>query len=187
MDKKQILLDVDGVLANFVQGSIDFHGMNSEFKWEDATDWTYYKKSPWSLTSREFFLPLDTVEFWENLKPYEYAVPFYRFLKTLGAELTICTAVPDGSVNAASGKYRWLKKHLGIDSSDVVITRKKHLLANDHTLLIDDAMHNAIGFRNNGGNVILFPRPWNGATYRNWRDIALSAEEWVEGELAWQR
>lgn len=162
---KTILLDVDGVLANFVQGSIEAHGMECVFSHDEATSYSYFMDSPWGMTASEFFEPLDNFQFWDSLPLYPESHWLFDSLRVLPCDLFICTTVPSGSVHAASGKLSWLKRHFGIDSDRVVITRSKHLLASEEVMLIDDADGNAIRFRKSGGNVITVPRPWN--HYRN--------------------
>ncbi|MGB9592072.1 MAG: hypothetical protein ACPL1K_06110, partial [Candidatus Kryptoniota bacterium] len=47
----------------------------------------------------------------------------------------------------------------------VIFTKKKYLLANPESILIDDCMDNCDGFIAHGGVAIPFPAEWN----KNWK------------------
>lgn len=184
---KTILLDVDGVLANFVQGSIEAHGMQGEFRHDEAINYHYFKDSPWSMTSEEFFVPLDNFQFWDSLPLYPEANDLYSLLSVLPCDLFICTTAPSGSVHAASGKLSWLKRNFGVDSDSVVITRDKHLLAGEGVMLIDDMEGNTAKFHESGGAAITVPRPWNryrsvlGNPEFSVEEVGKAAAKWVHG------
>ena len=160
---KTIYLDIDGVLANFVEGSIREHMMDDFFTWQEATHWDYFLDEPWNMTREQFFKGLDCVEFWESLPLHDGANGLVALLRSYAnsADLVICTTLPKESRHAATGKLLWLEKHFGFNSNQVIFTKDKWRLANEDSILIDDNEENTRLFLQHGGSTVTVPRPWN--------------------------
>jgi 5'(3')-deoxyribonucleotidase len=163
MKQRQILLDMDGVLSNFVEGAI------GQLNRELATDLTvkeYVQKGygwnmwePYEITPNAWWSLLEKdPNIWSNLKPFPWAKQLYNKLKEFG-EVTILTA-PSENPYCAAQKIGWLYGHLGINSSSVMIGSRKYLMAGNG-ILIDDYPKNVKDFTEAGGEGIVVPSNWN--------------------------
>lgn len=148
----KILLDCDGVLADFVSAALLAHDRpETHDEWHY---WDFYRR--WCLTAEDFWRPMRGAAWWFGIKPYPWAADL---LKALG-DVTIVTA-PNSDPECPRGKLDWLRAHFGITHKRVVIAERKEILAHPGTVLIDDYSLNVNNFRDHGGNSILFPQPWN--------------------------
>lgn len=151
----QILLDMDGVLADFIQQACKSH--DRPYIPEQINN--YNISEIWGLTDDEFWAPMHGYKFWPEIEMYDYAPKFLKELRKI-APVTICTA-PSRDKYCISGKLHWLESKLGIPTCDVVFANKKWLLANDRNILIDDSDAKIEKFQQHGGTGIIFPQPWN--------------------------
>ena len=182
----KILLDLDGVLADFVSATLVRHRRGESH--DQILKWDYF--TDWGMTDAEFWAPLRGGGFWTGIKPYPWAREFYRKLATLG-EVTIATA-PNLDPECIPAKIKWVEQHLGVDQDHVMCGRRKHLMASPGTLLIDDGPHNiarhitelAANLEGDhelaGRHAILFPQPWNGGT-GDWIDVLHQVKEMTNG------
>lgn len=156
MNRPVILLDMDGVIANFVDQVIATFGW--DIKHDDYSSWAYHQQM--GLTDQQFWARIDS-DFWGRIEPYPWARSLVSHLRDKG-EVIFATS-PNLDSETPSAKVRWLRKH-GLMSplwNDYMIGPHKHLMANKQTILIDDSDSNVEKFRAAGGNAILFPQPWN--------------------------
>jgi len=166
----QILLDMDGVLANFFKQACKYH--DRPYSPKEIT--RYNISELWGLSDDEFWEPMQGYDFWANIEMYVYAPRFLRELRKI-APVTICTA-PSRDKYCISGKLHWLEKYLGIHTCDVVFANKKWLLANDENILIDDSQAKVDKFSSHGGCGIIFPQPWNNGK-GNWASVLENVKE----------
>ena len=158
MKKEQhILLDMDGVLCNFIQGALDAHG--SDIAHDEINDWNIEKRL--GITGTEFWDKMKGYDFWFNLKPYPWYKTLYKRLKSEYFDVTIVTS-PSNDSECCQAKLDWLKKYLKIKPEDVFVGTKKYLLANNNNILIDDNRKNCEEFAEYGGPYVVFPQKWNG-------------------------
>jgi 5'(3')-deoxyribonucleotidase len=175
MSEHQILLDMDGVIADFFKQACLYHDRHYEPK-----SITQYNISElWGLSNNQFWKPINTLDFWEGIEPYHYLNDLFSGLTSL-APVTICTA-PSFSHECIQGKVSWLKKHLGLGITDVVFANRKYLLASPRNWLIDDSQDKVDKFIAHGGNGIIFPQPWNNGV-GDWKTVLLSLERALEGD-----
>lgn len=167
----EILLDCDGVLADFVTASIEAHGRSDTHDQIDS--WDYFRDG-WGMSPVEFWTALRGRDFWTDIRPYPWIAEFHKKLQELGT-VTILTS-PCDDTECASGKAIWLDKHLGIRPSATMIGSRKELLAKSKHLLIDDSESNVNKFRDAGGHAILFPQPWNSGL-GDWRTVLETTTE----------
>lgn len=164
-----ILLDMDGVIANFVDRSITTAGL--PISHDDCDVWGYFEK--W-MTTDEFWTKIEADDqFWFKLKPYDWARELYDMLTAI-APVSFCST-PSRDADAASQKIEWLREYafmdrdedryflVGVGPSAEGHKRGKNLLAGRRRILIDDSDANVRDFKESGGMAILFPQPWNGA------------------------
>lgn len=151
----KIVLDVDGVLVDFVGGTAKLMGFDPAV----VTMWDYYPAI--GTTEAEFWAKIDAVgaDFWATLEPYPWASDLVRQCKTVAP--TILLTTPSLDPSSAHGKVRWMQATFGPKFRDYLIGPRKEFCAHPDTVLIDDSDANVEKFRDHGGGAILFPRPWN--------------------------
>lgn len=163
MSKLNFLLDQDGVLTDFLSGAIK--ALNRDFNKNITLEQYAREFGQWGtydyygITMYEFWKSIDnTPNFWLNLKPTPWCFKLYEYLFSLG-EVTILTA-PNTDPNCVVQKLQWLKLHLDLDSSSVMLGSRKYLMAGNG-ILIDDYSKNTDAFTAAGGKSILIPSSWN--------------------------
>lgn len=160
----QILLDCDGVLADFVGAAAKVHGKSPE-----VMSWDFWVE--WGMEPEQFWAPLATRDFWLGIKPYKWANDLLSSLREFG-EVTVCTAPMNFNTEICAGaKLDWLESYFGIQPDDVMIGRKKWLMAGKSSVLVDDSEYNIGRFWRAGGSAILFPQPWNASAGRNYQHV----------------
>jgi len=163
-----ILLDIDGVLADFFGGVCKIYGKNPE---EVAISMNY--RVPWDLSlvfsdfTGENVVKICSEEFWANLDIYPWANLLIQSLRSEFplAKIQFCTSAGLAStkyfINAINGKLKWLKKHFpDLIDTTVFCHNKRHIIG-DKTVLIDD---NPVFLNTN--RIVPFPQWWN-----DYRDI----------------
>ena len=164
MEIKNIILDQDGVLADFTSLAIE--------KLNAATGKTYTLSEyaefnefnmdkVYKITIKRFWQIIESdPEFWSKLKPMPWA---YRLITQLEkiAPITICTS-PSSNPSCFAQKAKWLM-NFGFSSTQLMIGSRKYLLANKGNVLIDDLAKNIAKFTEAGGKGILIPSNWNHA------------------------
>lgn len=158
-----VLLDMDGVLVDFISGALEIHNIKE-------TQEEIYKSNPgeWDLmkllnmSAPAFFKPMDE-EFWAKL---DWMPDGHQILvmleKAFGQEnITICSS-PSENYGCIDGKKRWIERHLPRHyKHNTIFTNKKERCARSDTVLIDDSDKNILKFKEKGGVTYLVPRIWN--------------------------
>jgi hypothetical protein len=150
-----ILLDLDGVIAEFMYAACQVHGKPHDWK-----SWDFFKE--WGMTREEFWRPINALgdDFYAYyVKPTPWAEELIAKVYEADKNVVICT---DSSANMPGirGKHNWILSMFGPEMR-VSYTREKYLLAAPGRLLIDDSEVNCERFATFGGAALLFPRPWN--------------------------
>lgn len=173
-----ILLDMDGVLANFVYAACAAHGR----PYQPETLGQYNIAKQWGITAEEFWAPLSGEAFWGNLDPYPWANDLHKALMAI-APVTVCSA-PSLDPFCTTGKLLWLKKHLGVGVPNVIFANKKDLLAMPSNILVDDSDRKVDAFTFAGGRAVIFPQPWNSrhlfSDKKAWKQVVKAVETEVE-------
>lgn len=180
----RIYLDLDGVLADFVTGSIRAHGRNETH--DDVHVWAYPEKQ-WGMTWSDFWANCSSREFWAELPAYPWAGEVLSICQQFGDVyfLTAVSAVP-GSVrylDAVAGKAGWLARHMGaVAPTRMIPLAEKHLLARRDAVLIDDCPANIEQFAI-GGWTVGFAQPWNEFRIKpsNLHSALFEVQELMEG------
>lgn len=160
MSKPYILLDLDGVLADFFNGVFDIFGQNLSSYTADLPH--EYNVPKWlGVSNEEMWARInETVNFWGYLAPYEWYEDLYAICASYGE--VIISSSPSQDPNAFTQKANWIKNHLPQhDLRNVMIGHHKHLMANPGHILIDDCEENCHKFEQEGGVAIRFPQNWN--------------------------
>jgi len=161
---KTIYVDMDGVLAQFTKAVIkqvnNITGSNNTIN--DVINKSDYRlEHVWNLSVEEWWECIDrNPKFWLDIEPFPWALDLINDLQQWCDDLIILTA-PSQNPLCAAHKIQWCYNHLGVHIKDIIIARRKYLLANPHSLLVDDAKHNVDGFRGKGGDAVLVPSDWN--------------------------
>lgn len=156
-----ILLDVDGVIANFI--GLTLEHLPGNLKEEDVTGYDICEALSLSPSQR-----MRLQEIWQGswfpseIMPYHGAQDFVLALRALG-DVYAVTAPMEGSIYWQGLRAQWLKDYFGL--TNIVSTNHKHLIRGD-VMIDDNAEHLATTICPFG---ILFARPWNKiAQERGW-------------------
>lgn len=156
----KILLDVDGVVADFASAYLDLRGYNGPRGPEVLNSWNSILDIT-QTTSEDIDDAFATCNFALGaIKPYAWADDLVLGIESLGHEVIFCTAV------AGVERYKWIARYF--PKRRIVQTVHKDLLACDGVVLIDDWDVNIDRFP---GLSILFPQPWNRARGGAWEDV----------------
>ena len=151
-----VLLDMDGVLCDFVKSALTRHGRMDKYpveQWDMAAEL--------GITDAEFWNPLVGHEFWCGIDPYEWCFDLVDIVQSASnGNVTLATS-PCSDPFSASGKVAWIQKHLKHLARKFLIGPEKHRMAKSGVVLIDDSDSNCAKFSEAGGRSILFPQPWN--------------------------
>ncbi len=180
-----ILLDQDGVLADFDQG---FYAA-----WQSAMGDKYPARHP-SLR-RSFYVRDEYPEafrsevegiytapgFFRELPPVAGALEAVASLLELGHDVRICTSPLNQYQNCLIEKYEWVERHLGAEFVHrMIVTKDKTLVFGD--VLVDDKPV-ITGSRQPSWQHILFDQPYNRHVdtaqprldWQTWRQLLASA------------
>ena len=187
MKIKTVLLDMDGVLVNFVAGFCKYH--NIPVPYDDPNMYGQYDFFPSvDVFPAELKKPLKCDFFWYDLKPMSDAVKIIKVIKdVLQCRVDLLSDV-SRCPGAASGKIMWLEKHreqLGLENVSLFLLHShpkatigdcKARLAKPDTLLIDDSDVNVNVYREAGGPALLVPRKQN-SECKDWQRTVEVVEE----------
>ncbi len=164
MKIKNILLDMDGVIADFFGSALV--NINNYYPEKALSEEEYRKNATFDMAERfgisksGFLDAINYEEFWSNLDIFPWAQTLYNSLNEI-APVTIASSPIYNNDNCIAEKLRWLKRHFGINSSQCMFGSKKYLMAKDDVVLIDDYRKNVDKFKDCGGYAILVPSSWN--------------------------
>lgn len=160
MSDRLCFLDMDGVLADFVRGSLAFH--KKELPYEEVC-FDFWQKV--DMTEGDYFGPLGE-DFWASLEPTREFEHIISGAETgFGRENVFILTKPAPTLGCAVGKARWVDKHLppGYTTrllfADQAHGKKVH--SRPGRVLVDDQDGHINGWREAGGTGILVPQPWN--------------------------
>jgi 5'(3')-deoxyribonucleotidase len=158
---KVIYLDMDGVIADFIEGFINVHRRDDLLEKFYADEWP----TTWNFDNefgpeQDWWKTVDEVGevFWQYLNAYKWMGRLIMEIEMTGIPWYICTT-PRLSKTCLAGKLGWLEHHVG--KFDLMMIKDKYRLAHKDALLIDDADTNCNKFHKAGGQTITFPQSWN--------------------------
>ncbi|MEX0887786.1 MAG: hypothetical protein WD940_01765 [Patescibacteria group bacterium] len=158
----EIYLDMDGVTTNFVRGVALVFGRDYDQligEWPKGYEFVHV---PLGLPSEKYLWnainPLGE-RFWIGLEEYQHFRSMYERLTELGD--VVFLTKPSNHPTSVSGKLYWLQQRFGLSFRNYIFTKRKELVAQPGTILIDDSPGNCVKFAEKGGEVCLFPQPWN--------------------------
>lgn len=174
---KRCLLDLDGVLVNFVHGAMKLHGRSDPFD-EGFTEFEF--NSHWGLSANTFFADMGR-KFWRELEWMPDGKAIFKLIdNAFGPEHTCILTSPIMTEGCLDGKMAWIKENLPrAYHRKFLIGPAKEFCAGADRVLVDDRNENIDSFVLAGGHGFLIPRPWN----RN-RSLGISAVDFLSERLS---
>lgn len=153
------LLDLDGVLVDFVGGMCASHNRPDPFE-NGHTD--YYLEHAWDMSLSEFWKPSENAEWWEDLPKTPEADYIVQLVEDYVGFDNVCILTsPIDHPQSLAGKVQWIIKNYPDYRRKFLIGPQKQFCAHPNAVLIDDHESNIHAFVTEGGHGILVPRPWN--------------------------
>jgi 5'(3')-deoxyribonucleotidase len=157
------LIDMDGVVANFVEGCCALYGKRQEDWPQGQYDFPYQmlgEASEDAVWKRIANLGSD---FWRDLSPMTDAYEIVAYCEEFfGREsCAFLTSPPKSSPWAATGKIQWIKRYFPEYNRRTLVGACKEFCAHSNAILIDDYAVQVDKFKKHGGYGVLLPRPWN--------------------------
>lgn len=153
-----VMLDLDGVLVDFVRGCFKLFNRND----------IPYESIQWDL-EKLFFPDKPPKYFWEHLGynfwstlPWTPGGQYFlnQVIAVAGQENIVFCTSPCATNGCAEGKIEWLAQNIPQMKNQYMITKMKHVAAKGN-ILVDDHIPNCQKFEQHGGKTILYPQPWN--------------------------
>jgi len=181
-----ILLDIDGVMVDLVEGICNLFGKTQE----DIKEEWRVKSNFWEDERISIVLDTNTQEIWDKLeaaspnfwmemKEFSWAKEMWDWCR--GASPTYFVTAPTPYPGCLTGKQAWMQAFTGDRIfSDYMIGKPKFLCAGPDRVLVDDSRCNCREFIKAGGRAVLFPRYYNGNEAENpWATIKPVLEKLV--------
>jgi 5'(3')-deoxyribonucleotidase len=153
------LLDLDGVLTDFVKAACDRYGRCPYANGKNAGEWDIVKLlgvNPtdfWSGCGRDFWAHLPwTADGRQILDECE---------RTFGRQNVCLLTSPPDTPGSVQGKLDWVHRELPAYRRRVLVGAAKEFCAGPSRVLVDDSDANVSRFEDAGGRAVLVPRPWN--------------------------
>lgn len=156
----RILLDMDGVLVDFVKGALDLHGLQDPWtKEENLGEWDIC--SLVGMKPKDFWAPLGK-EFWTKLDWTPQGEEILDYLERLFGPGSICLLTsPPLTSGSAQGKINWISEEAPLYRRRFLVGPAKEFCAGPDSILVDDSEANVAKFKKAGGKAVLVPARWN--------------------------
>jgi len=154
------LLDMDGVIVDFVGGACKTHQIEYPYRRLEAkNNWDII--SLFKMKSDDFWEPMEE-DFWANLEFTNDAPQILDLVeKYFGLDNVCFLTNPSQNLGSIAGKMRWLETKLPRYAKRFLCGPRKEFCAHEKSVLVDDNDGNINSFNKHGGKGILLPRPWN--------------------------
>lgn len=185
---KTVLLDVDGVLANFIGSVLDVVRAvtGASYTPEHVTQFDFTKSLDLHADdAREVKRRVSEVPgFWSGLSPFDEAIEGVARLREV-AEVVIVTSPWNSCRTWLHDRETWLKRHFDIPHSHVIAANAKHYVTGD--FFVDDKTETLVRWRDRNGRIgtaIQWQTPhnrndeWHGPSTRSWEQLV----RWVGGQ-----
>lgn len=162
MRKPRLLLDVDGIVADFVGAAVKVMSEKSgrRISSDDVVHWEVTSVLDDHAVREACKEEFNKAGFCSAFEVYDGAQAAVRRLQEL-TELFFVTAPMRSSPTWMPERVSWLERHFAVDHRHVVFASKKHIISGD--FMVDDAPGNiAPWLASNPGSVgLLWDRPYN--------------------------
>jgi 5'(3')-deoxyribonucleotidase len=154
----KILLDMDGVLADFENKVYDLFGHPREkFDGNNMCDIA----QSCGVSNEAFDTAMAVEGFFLSIEPLPWCFNLVEICeKRVGPENVAILTKPF-SGQCAKEKVEWVAKYLPSYAKRLLIGKAKHFCASPESILIDDTWKNLESFLEHGGQAILFPNLYN--------------------------
>ncbi len=179
----QALLDMDGVIADFMGHLCWYHNRPSPYE-NPAAYGIWDTETLWGITVEEFWEPIkkDSLTFWKTIPKTKEADALVKLVsETFGEENVAILTAPSDDSGAVPGKRSWIRKHYPQFQKRIIFGSAKEFLAAPYRVLIDDRDKNISQFEDAGGEGVLVPRFWNRAWH--YADESEKITKMVSGQL----
>lgn len=155
----QCNFDLDGVLANFIKGALEWHKKEGPVE-----EWDFFAK--WGVSEKEFWEDKG-FDFWRLLEPYADGMSLLKEVEeACGEDSPIAMQIglmssPCETAGCCDAKREWVREYLPQYYKRLTLVNEKEQHAGPTKILIDDSDSNCKKWRNAGGRAILVPRTWN--------------------------
>ena len=162
-----VLLDMDGVICNFIGGVL--HSLREHPTIKLPPKLIYNKWNAWNfhqqigISDNDFWGVTKQPNWWLNLPSYSWATELIDGIRSFGAHI-LFTSSPSLDSACVSQKIDWLRDYgfMAEHANDYHFGPHKYMMAkHPQTVLVDDSVDNVNAFKACGGKAILFPAPWN--------------------------
>jgi 5'(3')-deoxyribonucleotidase len=160
----KVYLDMDGVLYAWNKGiakMFDVPYDNKAIQEEFAGDYE----------GLESFIGFDKVEkgirdagkkFWLDLELFPWARDVYREAVSYAGDKNVFFLTSFGKwPDSASAKLEVLTRDFKTNPNQVILTKSKHLLAREGSVLVDDKPENLDAFQDHGGTIFRWPHEFS--------------------------
>jgi len=156
----KVLLDLDGVLANFVHGACRLHKVVDPYDRPENLG-KYDIQEILNIPEEDFWKDMGE-EFWSYLRPMRHMYDILTMLEGYYGRQNICLLTsPVRTLGCTRGKMRWIEEWLPSYKRQFLIGPMKEVCAHRNSILFDDYHRNIEKFEAAGGNAFLVPAPWN--------------------------
>lgn len=170
------MLDMDGVVANFVGGAAKIHHRPYPYTFGDPKSMGIFElETIWHMTPQEFWEPIRAhPDFWYTLEEMPDGRGIVEAaVATFGQKDCCFLTAPDfKDPHGVVGKHYWIETHYPAFKDNVIFGKAKQFLAGPDRCLIDDRDKNIKDFKKFGGVGIRVPRLWN----QEWEESTHSLE-----------
>ena len=161
LKKPTVLLDCDGVLADFTSLALQFieNETGKLYKQEDIPHWEIFESLGYPELWSKFNLRAGDVGFCSGIKPYRQAMAGVKKLRN-DCEILIVTA-PVDALPWMYERAHWLEEHFDISRKKVIFAHEKQHVRGD--MLVDDKPDNVFAWAkaNPDGVAVLWAHPYN--------------------------
>lgn len=157
----KILLDIDGVLNNFIRGACKIFNRDYDSLISSWPLGIWNMEVALNIPASEFYSTIDHagIDFWANLPEFSHTRSMIKFCQDLAPTYLVTTPTLDPSCH--HGKMIWIQNVFGRNFKDYVLTPRKELCAAPYHVLVDDNEENIKKFIINGGIGLLYPTVGN--------------------------
>jgi 5'(3')-deoxyribonucleotidase len=159
--KKRILLDCDGVLADFCSLCFDFIEKNigKKFAHEDVKQWDVFEALGVKYLENDFRSYISSGGKCSDIAPYVESISAVHDLKK-DFEIVVVTS-PLHVTSWVVERTDWLKRHFGFKKEDIIFATRKECVTGD--FLIDDHVENCSSWKeqHHKGVSLLWDAPYN--------------------------
>ncbi len=155
-----VYLDLDGVLAGFVEGVCLHFSVTNPYELTENFG-KYDLVSLLNIDPSRFWDSLDC-RFWAELPLEDGALELYDLVNELVDQKDIYILTkPAQNPQSMVGKFKWVNRWFPELTNKIIFTKCKACCAGNNAYLIDDDQNNTSLFKTFGGRAFTYPQPWN--------------------------